>query len=155
MQEGAVGWLHTVNHSFHVVAASLWLGSLVPLLICLGDLRQPPLRYEAICALRRFSCIGHGAVACVFVTGTVNIWLILGQWPVDWTSPYQALLAAKITLVIIMIAVALVNRYVFTPRIAADEVRALGAIAHNTLIEIGLGAMVLALVAIFGLLEPI
>lgn len=155
MQEGLLGWFHVTNHMVHVLAASLWLGSLPPLLVTLKALRDRASRAEAMDALRRFSRVGHGAVAAVLVTGIVNVWLILGQWPLDWSSPYQLLLAAKIALVGLMAATALVNRYVFTPRIGGNGEAALRNIARGTLVEILLGAGVLALVAIFGLLEPV
>ena len=69
-------------------------------------------------ALRRFSAVGHGAVAVVIVTGIVNTGLILGHWPSDWNSPYQALLMIKIALVIAMALLALLNRYAVVPRLA-------------------------------------
>ena len=155
MQEGLLGWLHLANHVIHIFSASLWLGSLPPLLICLKALHGEAFRAEATRALKRFSWFGHIAVACVLVTGTINVWLVLGQWPLDWASLYQTLLAAKIALVALMAGTALVNRYVFTPRVGKDEDAALACIARGTLFEIVLGAGVLALVAVFGLLEPV
>lgn len=155
MQEGLTGWLHVANHAVHVLAAGLWLGSLPPLLVTLGALKDKALRTEAMNALKHFSRWGHFAVAGVLASGAVNVWLILGQWPLDWSSLYQCLLAAKIALVGMMAATALVNRYVFTPRIGGDEEAALRKIARGTLVEILLGAGILALVAVFGLLEPV
>ncbi|GLS18608.1 copper resistance protein D [Labrys miyagiensis] len=154
MQEGLIGWFHMANHMIHVLAASLWLGSLPPLLVTLTALRDRASRAEAMDALKRFSRVGHGAVAVVLVTGIVNVWLILGQWPLDWSSLYQLLLATKIALVGLMAATALVNRYVFTPRIGGNGEAALRNIARGTVVEILLGGSVLALVAVFGLLEP-
>jgi copper resistance protein D len=155
MREGLLGWFHLANHVVHILSASLWLGSLPPLLACLKASRREACRAEAMAALKRFSWLGHIAVACVLVTGTVNVWLILGQWPLDWTSLYQILLAAKIALVALMAGTALINRYVFTPRIGMDAEAALKSIARGTVVEIMLGAGVLALVAMFGLLEPV
>jgi copper resistance protein D len=155
MQDGAIGWLHVVNHMAHLLAAGLWLGSLPSLLVTLRALGDKALRGRAMDALRRFSSIGHVAVACVVATGIVNVWLILGAWPLDWGSPYQLLLATKIALVGLMATTALVNRYVFTPRIGGDEPAALHSIARGTVVEIVLGLGVLALVAVFGLLEPV
>jgi copper resistance protein D len=155
MQEGLLGWFHVANQVLHVLAASLWLGSLPPLLVTLKVLRDRASRVEAMDALRRFSRVGHVAVAGVVVTGIVNVWLILGQWPLDWSSLYQLLLAAKIALVGLMAATALVNRYVFTPRLGTAEEAALRNITRGTLVEILLGAGALALVAVFGLLEPV
>ena len=92
------------------------LGALVPLLIILPMLDVPARRGQAGVALRRFSTAGHAAVALVIATGVLNTLMILGRWPTDLQSPYQALLFAKILLVAAMTVLALANRYI--PRAA-------------------------------------
>jgi putative copper resistance protein D len=155
MQTGLVGALHRLNHAVHLLAAGAWLGSLPPLALCLrhcgGD---SGLRAEAGAALRRFSGLGHAAVALVVATGMVNTALTLGVWPIDFSSPYQALLAAKIAIVATMIAIALFNRYVLTPRIGREPHAALRALSIATLTEIALGLIALALVSVFAILAP-
>jgi putative copper resistance protein D len=112
------------------------------------------LRAEAAAALRRFSGLGQFAVALVVASGVVNTVLTLGVWPVDFSSPYQTLLTAKIGIVAAMIAIALFNRYVLTPRIKSEPRAALRALAFASLAEIALGVIALALVSVFALLAP-
>ena len=154
MQTGLIGALHRLNHAVHLLAAGAWLGGLAPLILCLrrygGDAR---LRAEAGATLRRFSGLGHFAVALVVSTGAVNTALTLGVWPTDFSSPYQRLLAAKIAIVAAMIAIALFNRYYLTPRIE-KEPGALRALTVASLAEVALGMVVLALVSAFAILAP-
>lgn len=154
MQNGAAGLLHRLNHAVHLIAGGFWLGALVPFALCLPRLRDPDLRRDAIQALRRFSTAGHVAVAAVLASGIVNIALVLGRWPTDWSSPYQALLACKIALVLAMTGLAVTNRYVFVPRIGRSNGVAVRLVRTGAIAEILLGAAVLALVATFGLLDP-
>ena len=153
MQEGAEGVLHRLNAALHLLAAGVWLGGLPPLFATLARMRQG----EGALApqLMRYSRLGHWAVAAVIVTGAVNTALVLGRVP-GCGSPYQALLVLKIALVAGMVGLALVNRYVFVPRLkTADSPAALRAIARGTLAEIALGMAVLALGSAFATFDPV
>jgi copper resistance protein D len=154
MDEGTRGVLHILNDALHLLAAGAWLGSLLALPGCLARLRDPAFCTEAKTALRRFSSAGHLAVALAIATGIVNTVLVLGRWPTDFTSAYQMLLVAKIALVAGMTGLALVNRYIFVPRMVTEPDRAIIQIRHGTYAELALGAGVLALVAFFGILDP-
>jgi copper resistance protein D len=153
MQSGAIGWLHRTNLALHLLSGGFWLGGLVPLLSTLGLMGETPLRDDAIVALRRFSSHGHGAVALVVLTGIGNTALILGASPPGPLSLYEELLATKIALVGLMIGLALINRYRLAPRLR-DRPSAPQALIRNSVGELVLGAMVIALVSLFGLLEP-
>jgi copper resistance protein D len=154
MDEGTRGVLHILNDALHLLAAGAWLGSLLALPGCLARLRDPAFCTEAKTALRRFSSAGHLAVALAIATGIVNTVLVLGRWPTDFTSAYQMLLVAKIALVAGMTGLALVNRYIFVPRMVTEPDRAIIQIRNGTYAELALGAGVLALVAFFGILDP-
>jgi putative copper resistance protein D len=153
MQSGPIGWLHRTNLALHLLGGGFWLGGLLPLLAALRLLGETSLRADAVTALQRFSVIGHGAVALVVITGAGNALLILGTRLFNPFSAYQQLLAAKIVLVSLMIGVALVNRYWLVPRLrqGPDAGRAL---VRNSLAELALGGVVIALVSFFGLLDP-
>ena len=155
MHEGWLQVAHRANDVLHVLTGGGWLGALVPLIPILRLLNERDTRVEAQLALRRFSTVGHGAVALVVVSGIVNVLLVLQHLPTDWSSPYQALLATKIVLVVGMSALAIVNRYVFVPRIGRARERTLHAIRLGSIAEILLGIAVIALVAVFGMLEPV
>jgi len=148
-QSGAIGYAHRANDSAHLIIAGGWLGSLTPFAMCVGA----GLRREAETAMLRFSGVGHFAVVALALTGVVNIWLTTGHLPLPPTSPYRALLATKILVVVVMITMAIANRYVLLP-LAATGRGAARALRVASLVELALGALVVALVSYFGLLDP-
>ena len=139
----------------HLLAAGGWLGGLAPFILCLRQSRDHRLRADIGLALRRFSGIGHFAVTFIVLTGVINTALTLRAWPIDFSSPYQALLAAKIVVVAAMIGIALFNRYVLTPKLKRNGDASLAALTINSAAELALGAVVLALVSLLGLLAPL
>ncbi|TPJ57243.1 copper homeostasis membrane protein CopD [Mesorhizobium sp. B2-7-1] len=154
MQDGWQGILHPLNDVLHVLCAGAWFGALLPLLLVLARLGQAPIQRDATAALRRFSTVGHWVVALAILTGIGNGLFILGWPPLGWRSTYQMLLTAKIAVVLVMTALAILNRYWFVPRIGRNRASAITAIRTGTLIEIGLGLTVILLVSIFGMLDP-
>jgi uncharacterized membrane protein len=152
--ERLLGALHRSNHVLHILATSAWLGALIPILLCLSALDDAQRKSAAGLALRRFSVVGHGAVLLVVVTGAADVAFVLGGWPTDWSSPYQRLLTIKIGLVALMVGFALLNRYIFVPRIERAPRQAIKALRYTTIAELASGLMVLALVAAFGTFEP-
>ena len=154
MREHAAGLFERANQALHLLAGGFWLGALPPLLICLRRLGDPAFEDKVAVALRRFSGLGHAAVAAVLATGIVNTFMILGRPPTNFASPYQASLAMKILTVATMILLALYNRYRLAPRAALKHEAAL-ALSRNTAIEIGLGGVVLALVSAFATFDPV
>ena len=150
MQKGWLGAVHRANDALHVLSAGAWFGALVPVLLILPRPGRPAERAEAASALRRFSRAGHVAVALVLMTGVSNAALVLGRWPTNLRSPYEAMLATKIVAVAAMAVLAVVNRYLLVPRLPA----ALPALRRATLTELPLALLAVALVAVFGLLDP-
>lgn len=153
MHDGRLGMVQRLNDALHVLSAGAWLGALVPLVTILRALSLPALAADAATALRRFSVAGHIAVALAILTGAANTLFIVGHPPTDWSSPYQALLAAKIAVVGVMVALALANRYTLMPRMDGEAV-AVTALRRGTIFEIALGVAAIALVAVFGTLDP-
>jgi putative copper resistance protein D len=153
MDEGPRAAVHIINHIVHLLAAAGWIGSLVPVLLCLAALGDPARAKYASLALHRFSVMGHIAVALVVGTGIIDMFMVLGHLPVHWSSPYQALLSIKIALVAGMIGLALVNSYVLMPRVDDDN-EATRALRRQTIAELVLATGVLALVAVLGMLDP-
>lgn len=148
--------LQQANHVAHVLSGTFWTGALVALLCAAIILLRRPSSDQAEGAeliLRRFFPAGVTAVVIVGLTGAINTWLILGRAPLDTRSTYQLLLAAKIAAVAVMLALALANRLYFLPR-AARATSPAGLVA-SIAVECALGALVIALVAIFGTLEPV
>lgn len=153
MHDGWAGYVHRVNQWLHLLSGGFWLGALLPVLSALRALHTPSLRSAASHALIRFSRMGHLAVALVIMTGALNTALILGKVPLDWSRSYQLLLAFKIGLVLVMVSIALINRYWLVPRLsnAHGSTRAL---EWMTRLEVLLAALVLALVVTLSALDP-
>jgi copper resistance protein D len=153
MQTGAEGTLHRVNHAVHLLTAGAWIGGLVPFAMCLSAYRRDDLRKDAVRAMMSFSFWGQFIVAAIVLSGAVNIALTSGRAPIPPTTPYRALLVAKIIIVGIMIALAIVNRYVLAPRLKSSAT-ALAALRLTSAAEVALGCVVIALVSVFALLDP-
>ncbi|WP_454659115.1 copper homeostasis membrane protein CopD [Bosea beijingensis] len=144
---------HLGNHVIHLLSAGFWFGALAILPACLARLSDPELGGAARATLRRFSAIGHLAVALVVTTGIVNAVLIFDGWPTGSTL-YQALLLFKVALVAVMVGIAMLNRYVFVPRMRVRPNNAIADIRLGTYAELAFGMVVLALVAAFGIMDP-
>ena len=153
MQTGAVGVLHRLNHAAHLLTAGAWLGGLIPFVMCLSGYCDPKLQRDAVNAMMSFSYFARFVVAGIVATGIVNIALTSGRAPVPPSTPYEALLVLKIAIVGVMISLAAFNRYWLTPRLGRST-HALGALRLTSVTEIVLGALVVALVSLFALLDP-
>ncbi len=152
MQAGIEGVAHRANDALHLLCGGAWTGGLIPFLLSLGAFRRGAHAREAVTGMIRFSFYGHFAVAGVVATGVVNVALTSGL-PLPPDTPYRALLDVKIGVVAVMIALALVNRYALVPRLAVMP-RALATLRAFTIANAGLGTLAIALVSVFGLLNP-
>ena len=153
MQTGGVGFLHRVNHALHLLAAAAWLGGLIPFVMCLRAFENAASRSDATIAMARFSAAGHFNVLLILATGAANIALTTGAAPWPPSSPYRTLLLSKLALVAIMVATALYNRYALVPRIEPGA-PSLRVLKWTSIGETALAAVVVALVSLFGLLDP-
>ena len=157
--EGFDGTIHLASDALHLVAAGAWLGALWPLSILLGrtsqagDAVSDAIAYQAT---RRFSILGLTSVAAIVATGIVNTYEILGIMAFSIGTDYNRLLLTKIALFIAMLAIAAFNRQRLTPRLSdeRDSRRAMRRLQWNSLTEVGLGLLLLAIVAVLGRLAP-
>ncbi len=153
IQTGLEGIAHRANHAAHLLAAGAWLGGLIPFMMCVSAYRDNELRPEAVRAMAGFSFWGQFVVAAIVVTGAVNIALISGRAPFPPTTPYRALLDAKIVIVGLMISLAVFNRFYLVPKLSPGAA-ALAALRVTSVIEVALGTAVVALVSVFAMLDP-
>lgn len=153
MHDGVLGAFQRINHAIHLLSASWWVGGLLPLLVCMHMAHKPRWRTPAMTAMMRFSRYGHLAVAAVLVTGVVNSLLILG-WSLPLESGYFRLLALKVGLVLVMVTLALINRYILVPRFDAVQATAQRWFIQLTWLEVILSVGVLLLVSIYATWEP-
>ena len=153
MQSGAEGVLHRANHAVHLVAAGAWIGGLVPFVMCLRAYERDDLRKDAVRAMAGFSFWGQFIVAAIVLTGVANVALTSGHAPIPPTTPYRALLVAKLIIVTIMILLALFNRFVLAPQLRTSA-NALMTLRATSAAEVVLGCIVIAFVSVFALLDP-
>ena len=153
MQTGAEGVAHRANHAAHLLTTAMWIGGLVPFALCLRAYGDDDLRQDATRAMMGFSFWGQFVVAAIVLTGAVNIALTSARPPFPPTTPYRAMLVAKIAVVAIMIALAVINRYVLAPMLKPGAT-ALAVLRLTSAAEVLLGSVVVALVSAFALLDP-
>lgn len=122
----------------HTLAASLWLGALVPLWL---TVRADPLAGAAVA--RRFSRFGIACVSILAVTAILQAPLI-GDLPRLIGTPYGGLVGAKLLLFAALLAVAALNRFCFTVQAATDGGRGLRA---SLAFETGLALLALGTAA--------
>jgi putative copper resistance protein D len=158
---GEAGNLHLAADALHLVAASGWIGGLVPLVLLLATARRHRAVASASLArevAERFSTLGIVVVATLSVTGIVNAWILVGSFHALVITGYGRLLMLKLAVFAAMLALAAVNRFWLTPRLALplppgrDE--ALRQLTRNSIAEIALGLVIFAIVGLLGTLHP-
>lgn len=153
-------WIHAGGDAVHLLAAAIWIGALVRLLLLLR-LGKFEKREKLTKALAGFSAWGPATVALLLLSGIVNSWFLVGPQNVGtiFRSTYGATLVAKLVLFLAMLGLATANRFRLTPRLAlagnaATAVAATQALHRSVAAETLLAAAVLAAVALMGTLPP-
>ena len=121
---GIAGLVHLVADMTHLLCAAAWLGGLA----CLGLVLRRVVNEgdaESIDVVRtvlpRFSKMGYAAVAALLVTGCINMMVLVARPEALIATDYGRLLLVKIGLVVMMIAIAICNRLVLSPRVLDAE----------------------------------
>ena len=164
MDEGTAGVVHLSADALHLLAAGIWVGALLALVLLVFRRRELVDHDHLILshrALASFSLVGTITVAAIVVSGLVNSWLLVG--PANLfdlpESLYGQLLIAKLALFAAMIALAAVNRFRLVPTferslLSADHGATLRALRRSLAVETSCALAILALVAWLGMLEP-
>ncbi len=164
MDEGGIGWLHLVANIAHLLAAGVWIGALLGLVLLvtrrrdIADGAHITLTHGA---LQGFSRTGAVVVATLVISGLVNSWLLVG-WaglPLLSSTLYGQLLLAKLALFIGMLVLAAANRFRLTPGLkravaGGDHGAAILALRRSLAAEAACAIAILAAVAWLGTLEP-
>jgi putative copper resistance protein D len=155
------GELHLAADILHLLAAGLWLGTLIPLALLLMEARRnggAGWTAAARIATRRFSTMAVASVAVLFAAGLVNTWFLAGTAPALLGTAYGRLLLAKIAIFAAMLLIAAVNLFRLTPRLGSRPgcgvALTLGQLRRNAYIEAGCGLAVIAIVGVLGTLPP-
>jgi putative copper export protein len=132
--------------ALHLLAASAWLGGLLPLWLALG-------RPGAAIAARHFSLLAGVAVAVIAATALEQASALIGGFAGLLGTPYGHVGLIKLALFSVLLVLAIVNRLVFTPSLEAS--RAAGRrMRASILVEVGLGLLVVVAASRLASLEP-
>ena len=157
---GFEGVLHPVADFAHLVAAAGWVGTLLPLALLLAAAAQDEASVGAVYTVaKRFSNIGLVTVGVLLITGCINALYLAGSIFAITETDYGRLLLIKVALFLLMVAIAAINRQVWTPRLIQDvsiasSRKALSRLRRNAAIEAGLGAVIIVIVAVLGMTPP-
>jgi len=148
--------------SLHLLATGAWLGGLLPLSLLLTlAVREPGAAGSLVAreAARRFSTLALPAVGLLVLTGLVNAWVHVREFPPLVGTPYGRLLLVKLAVLGALLGIAAVNRTRLNPRLLAappDRVprHDLLRLRRNVCLEATLGFGILLVVSGLGLTPP-
>ncbi|HXC53830.1 MAG TPA: CopD family protein [Rhizomicrobium sp.] len=138
--------------ALHLLAAGFWVGGLV--VLAREMLARPRDTQRLVALLRLFSRWGTVSVAVLLAAGTLNAVAILAPQGMRWSETYITLLALKIVLAAVMVALALTNRFGVLPGLARGEPEAEDTIPLTVLAELSCAVLILLLVGFLGLTAP-
>ena len=154
---------HLYADVLHLIAAGVWPAGLVPLFLLLRQSRRAAAStdWPSISGLvRRFSLVSLAAVSLLAATGFVNSLFLVGTLSNLVGDVYGRWLLAKIILFCAAVAIAAVNLLRLKPRLlneSSQPEKALMTAAQlqrNVHLELFLGAAVIIIVAVLGILPP-
>jgi putative copper resistance protein D len=159
---GLERYFHLIADFFHLIAAGLWLGGLIPfalLLVYLRRFREETWISVACDAASRFSNLGIVAVGILLVTGPINALFLIGRVEALAGTDYGRLLLLKIMLFAAMVGVAGINRQYLLPRLFGDVgmdqgSRTIRWLVRSALVEIAFGLGVIIVVGMLGIMAP-
>jgi copper resistance protein D len=152
---GRAGDFHLASDILHLIAVGAWVGGLLPFAFLLKTFRSQAgagwVRM-ASAVTERFSTLGIAAVGTILVTGIINTWNLVGSADALFGTDYGRLLMLKVVLFATMVFVAAVNRLRLSPKLAIEGT--IRKLERNSLIETGLGLIILFIVGALGTLAP-
>ena len=119
--------LAVTSLALHVLAATVWVGGLVGLLL----LRRSRLLPDAAA---RYSRLALACFVMVAVSGLTNAWVRLGDWDQLWRSSYGALLLGKIAALLVVGVIGAVHRTRTLPALRTGPGRAFRRLAAGELV---------------------
>ena len=132
----------------HGVAIAFWIGALLPLVDAMHSAEGQTTE------LIRFSRAIPPAIIVLIASGATLAVVQLGQFDALWTTNYGLVLCAKLAAVLVLFALAAVNRYALTPRIVARDGIAARRLVRSISVELFLVVVVLGLVATWRFTPP-
>jgi copper resistance protein D len=128
----------------HVSMAGWWLGSLY----CLRRACMHSQVDRLVTVVARFSSMALILTGVLVIAGLVLVMILIDFSKDPWLSPYGWILAAKLSVVAILLALAGYNRRRLTPRLLARDSAAMRTLSRTISIELMLIALILTITAI-------
>jgi putative copper resistance protein D len=151
-EAGAFPLIRAANDAAHLLTAGFWIGGLAVLAILI---RRHHARPEYLAApFHVFSRWGTPAVAVLVLSGIANAATILPVRAISTANAYADILAAKIALALLMIALAVVNRRELVPALGTGNPNIVRKLSRSICAEILLGMLVIGIVGYLGQMAP-
>ncbi|MEJ7801569.1 MAG: CopD family protein, partial [Ilumatobacter sp.] len=109
----ALGWIGALVDTLHLMSAVAWPGAL-SVVVVTGWLDGDAGRWWSL--VRRHSRLASVLVAVTAATGVVSAWTILPSWGSLTATGYGRLVAGKVLLLVVAVALAFAARFVLLPR---------------------------------------
>ncbi|GGE21951.1 copper transport protein [Gemmobacter megaterium] len=122
----------------HLIALTLWIGALIPLALSL---------HTDTTGLRRFSAAIPFAVILLAGSGIALATVQLGGDVAHWRAPYARILAAKLVLLAVVLALAASNRWRLTAPVLAGDAQAVRRMRRGIALELLCAVAILGLTA--------
>lgn len=134
----------------HVIAAGTWIGTLA--VLAAAGLVWPVSGIDDAAAgmriVQAFSPLALTSAALVVASGVVGAWVHLGALAALWQTDYGHVLLVKVALVAMVLGAGAFNWRRATPRLAQGHGLARAGLVRAIVIELALGALVLAATAV-------
>ncbi|HZE59692.1 MAG TPA: copper homeostasis membrane protein CopD [Burkholderiales bacterium] len=147
--QGVDRWVRVCADGLHLLSAGAWLGALVPLL---GILRRSSAL--AVRAAERFSTLGVASIAAIALSGMINAYYTVPDAAALVHTQYGRLLIAKISLFLLIVILAVINRSLLLPRLAASGAASSRSLRRNAIVECLLGFGIVAVAGELGITMP-
>jgi copper resistance protein D len=156
---GSLAAVHLLADVSHLLVSAIWPGGLLPLTAWYLISASAPANVSMIHeVLHRFSAISLGAVAALAVSGVLNGLFMLKEFSDFYLTPYGQILAVKIILFLVMIALGAQNRHLLKVQRQSESLTNGSApgkrLFRNICIESALAFVVFGLVGALGAVPP-
>jgi putative copper export protein len=142
VSQGSAPWVNVIVQVAHVAGASLWLGTLLTILLFLRAGRGSALP----AAVRAFSPLALGAVGALTVSGVITAFMYLESIGDLWSGAYGRTLTLKLLLFGAVTSLGAYNWRRLKPRL--DDPNAARTLARTGSAELIIAAIVLAVTAV-------
>ena len=134
----------------HMLAAGAWLGALLPLLLAV---RITPAGGGAL-ACRWFSPLGKVCLVALTATAAFQGWVLVGGIPGLTGTGYGWMALIKLTLLGVLFAYAVRNRYWLAPALRQDGPPAKTMLVRSLAVQTGIGVAVIAAATLLSSMPP-